>query len=177
MALLEEKLCAIKKHLESVRAPMWKLIWVLCCVRTAAHKQSQNWTQQITQGPSESSGSISRQTVHFSSKCFLKKNNLPLLNSHGGTVTVALCWLRRRFNTISAAKKKNKVNHLSLSNGAVEKNCRQGLNNPPQILSGGWNHSFWWGGKKRQRKGTSLKWLMPAPLKLLQPANHGKSLF
>lgn len=76
-------------------------------------------------------------------KVLPEKNNLPLLNSHGGSVTVAHYWLCWRFNTISAAKKRTKVNHLSLSNGAVEKNCCQGLNNSPQILSGGWNHRFW----------------------------------
>lgn len=66
-----------------------------------------------------------------------KKNNLPLQNSHGGNVTAMCYWLCRHFNTISAAKKRTKVGHLGLSNGAVEKNCRQGLNNPPQILCGG----------------------------------------
>lgn len=59
--------------------PMWKLISVLCCVQTAAHKQSQNRTQRTAQGPSEWNNSIHGQTVHFSSKCFLKK-------------TTFLCW-------------------------------------------------------------------------------------
>lgn len=61
MASLKDKYCAIRKHLESVRAPMWTLITVLKLNRA------------------DQTRTLSGQTVHFPSKCSLKK-------------TTFLCW-------------------------------------------------------------------------------------
>lgn len=106
-----------------------------------------------------------------------KKTTFLCWTQHGGNVTAAHYWLHRRFYTISAAKKRTKVNHLSQTHAAVEKNCSQGWNNPPPRDSQRWLKSpiLVRLEKNCERKEFLLNGFMSAYLKLLQRANHEKA--